>query len=695
MSSIVFSFGRLNPPTTGHGKLLDALKKAAAGSEYRLYMSKTQDKKKNPLSFKAKVKYVRAMFPKHSIYVMDSPVNTVFDVLVKLQNDGFESVTMVVGSDRVSEFKSLISKYNGKKSTHGFYDFKDITVKSAGERDPDAEGVEGMSASKMRAAAISNNFKLFKTGLPSGFKKADSLFKLVQKEMNIKPLGLSEWLKTSKYISTQKMKLEIKPSARVKSALLNDWTNLLTEAEELSQSEELQRAIELVESIDSKIVSIDGRTKHKDDNSKRITITQVVDDKHRIKFSALAREIIESDSEFKTENVASARAAKDYHFSHKDLTRSVYVRVKPSGVKGQVRDDPNELLTGIFACLDYKDPENIEELDALIDKARDNVSKSKGHTQGQIDLFDKAYTNVCQAISAANALKKMLGGQADKVFMTGVKWPNEVAHFKRNSYGMKDFNSSDLILKKGETYFGVSLKKKPSKKSGDPTVLNKAFDTILNGPDLVHIKEELNVKKSEFYVKVIKKAMKEKLLIKKPVNTKNWKTFLGGGREGTKTKLGNDYVNASLKSSRSLFKEMSNIIKDNEKPIAESLINLVLKMDLQELKDHNFMFSLVTGNGRYGPRLGAVIEKADVYEIDTIVEKLDKLGWKDKDISIEFNSNKRQAFDVGATAATLSYVVKVGGMDILQIQLRYAGTFTSQPKFLAVFTNKFKTLLQS
>jgi hypothetical protein len=189
---MTFSFGRLNPPTIGHGKVLDALKKVAKG-EYRLYMSKSHDKKKNPLSFKDKIKYARMMFPKHSLYIMDDNVVNVFDILVKLQDEGYEAVTMVVGSDRISEFKSLINKYNGKEARHGFYDFKDVKVVSAGDRDPDAEGVEGMSASKMRKAVMDNDFESFEKGLPSGFKKGQKLFDILKDEMGIKPFN--EWRK--------------------------------------------------------------------------------------------------------------------------------------------------------------------------------------------------------------------------------------------------------------------------------------------------------------------------------------------------------------------------------------------------------------------------------------------------------------------------------------------------------------------
>ena len=111
---------------------------------------------------------------------------------------------------------------------------------------------------------------------------------------------------------------------------------------------------------------------------------------------------------------------------------------------------------------------------------------------------------------------------------------------------------------------------------------------ILNGTELASVNEELLKKKEQFYIKVIQQAMKENILNNKPVNAKNWKTFLGGGKSGTKTKLGNDYVNKSLKTTSIWdFKDMADIIKSNEKLIAESLINLVLKMDLKDLQKYN------------------------------------------------------------------------------------------------------------
>ena len=183
---VTFTFGRYNPPTLGHEVLFDAVKKQARSGAYRIYTSKSQDSKKNPLSPKDKIKYLRKMFPKHARAVMgDMDVRTVFDIVVKLYDQGFVNVNMVVGSDRVVEFDTLLNKYNGEKGRHGFYNFQSITVVSAGERDPDAEGASGMSASKLRAFAQQNNLSKFAKGLPSGFKDSSGLFNAVRKGMGL------------------------------------------------------------------------------------------------------------------------------------------------------------------------------------------------------------------------------------------------------------------------------------------------------------------------------------------------------------------------------------------------------------------------------------------------------------------------------------------------------------------------------
>jgi len=185
----VFTFGRLNPPTTGHGKLIDAMAREQgknAGSKMHVFVSHSQDAKKNPLDYKRKVAYIRKMFPKYAKNILTDKAKTIFEVAVSLHNRGYKSIIMVVGSDRVDEFERLLNQYNGVKSKHGYYEFDNVEVVSAGERDPDAEGLEGMSASKMRKAAMDGDLDSFKQGVPSDFKDAEKLYKDVRKSMGIR-----------------------------------------------------------------------------------------------------------------------------------------------------------------------------------------------------------------------------------------------------------------------------------------------------------------------------------------------------------------------------------------------------------------------------------------------------------------------------------------------------------------------------
>ena len=151
-----------------------------------VYPSHSQNPKKDPLPHSLKVAYMRKMFPKYRSNIIAGKEKNVLEIAVSLHKKGHRSIVMVVGSDRVAEFDRLLNKYNGVDSAHGYYGFDNIEVVSAGERDPDAEGVTGMSASKMRAAASTGDFDSFKTGLPSSFKDAQKLYNDVRKNMGIR-----------------------------------------------------------------------------------------------------------------------------------------------------------------------------------------------------------------------------------------------------------------------------------------------------------------------------------------------------------------------------------------------------------------------------------------------------------------------------------------------------------------------------
>lgn len=188
VNQIVITFGRFQPPTIGHEKLLKKVVSLAQSNNYRIYTSQTHDSKKNPLDYSTKVKYLRKMFPKYGRNIIeDSGIRSIFDALVNLHNQKYSKVILVVGADRTEEFKRLLLKYNGVEARHGFYDFKDgIEIISSGDRDPDADDVSGMSSSKMRAAAKENNFDDFKKGLPRSFTGSLELFNELRKSMGLK-----------------------------------------------------------------------------------------------------------------------------------------------------------------------------------------------------------------------------------------------------------------------------------------------------------------------------------------------------------------------------------------------------------------------------------------------------------------------------------------------------------------------------
>lgn len=197
---VIFTFGRFNPPTTGHEKLMKKVTSLASGNDYKIFASQSNDAKKNPLGYKEKVQLLRKIFPKYGRNIVyDKKIKNSLDALVYLYKQGYTKATMVVGADRIPDFKKLLNKYNGVKSRHGFYEFSDgIEIVSAGERDPDSDDVSGMSASKMRAAASSGDFKSFATGLPDNYGDKIGVFNLLRKRM-----GLKEMTNFRKHISLE------------------------------------------------------------------------------------------------------------------------------------------------------------------------------------------------------------------------------------------------------------------------------------------------------------------------------------------------------------------------------------------------------------------------------------------------------------------------------------------------------------
>ncbi|MBM4242152.1 MAG: cytidyltransferase [Euryarchaeota archaeon] len=191
--TLTIAFGRFNPPHLGHLQLMDTAAASAEQeqSDYMIVPSRSQDKKKNPLDADTKVSLMRQMFPQHSERIVnDGNTKTIFDVLKKAHNDGYANVRIVGGADRVKEFDKLANNYN-----NNLYQFDNIEVVSAGDRDPDSDGVEGLSASRMRLAAAENDFKTFRSGMPPEMRPKDvrMVFDTVRASMGVQDQVAEVW----------------------------------------------------------------------------------------------------------------------------------------------------------------------------------------------------------------------------------------------------------------------------------------------------------------------------------------------------------------------------------------------------------------------------------------------------------------------------------------------------------------------
>jgi len=198
MKKLVFTFGRMNPPTIGHEKLANKIKEVARkeNANPRIYLSHTQNPKKDPLSYNDKYRFATKAFG----IVKRSQSKQIFQILPEIEKEGFTDIIMVVGSDRIKEFDRVLQKYNGKD-----YNFNSIKTVSSGDRDPDAQGVEGMSGSKLRGVAMSGDEKTFKSGLASKLSDADKtkIYNIVRK--NLKEAIMNDWTEDDDLILEEAM----------------------------------------------------------------------------------------------------------------------------------------------------------------------------------------------------------------------------------------------------------------------------------------------------------------------------------------------------------------------------------------------------------------------------------------------------------------------------------------------------------
>jgi len=362
-------------------------------------------------------------------------------------------------------------------------------------------------------------------------------------------------------------------------------------------------------------------------------------------------------------------------------------------------------------------------------KVADNVEF--GSSRNEFLEFMKptpaAFKEAAVGISAALAIKgwlKSSHGQgndavAQKVFLTGNVWPKEVEKFRIKAYGFDDYNSSDFIVKTGDKkYFGVSLKKKPKKNSADPTLINKAFDTVLNGNQFNKIKEEITDLRTEYFAGLVRQAHEDGILFIENIERQtdkelfeakkrdkklfdrayiNIKGSISGGYDNDKAPDAmRKFVNSDLaKTNNILFRRLTQYMDDNADLFAKTLINLVLKVKLydelsanKKLSDFTFGFALVTGIGEVS-RGKPNVSSGKAIDLHTILCGLSDLEANKKPYKIAVDFEKKAE----ANAAKIFFKLSKAGVNILDMELRYKGSFTSQPQFFATVTKEFQTIL--
>ena len=184
--AVVITFGRFNPPSLGHENLLNVVQEQAEEleAEYRIYPSRTSDKKQNPLDFKTKYNILQHVFPDHAENIINDPENgdNIYDILTSLHDEGYHHVIVVCGDENVQKYEKIAQKYNGS-----VYDFYGVEVVSANMTDPDDDKSEGITSSMMRKAALENDYETFKQGLPGNVSKKEcrAIYRQVRKSMSL------------------------------------------------------------------------------------------------------------------------------------------------------------------------------------------------------------------------------------------------------------------------------------------------------------------------------------------------------------------------------------------------------------------------------------------------------------------------------------------------------------------------------
>ena len=355
--------------------------------------------------------------------------------------------------------------------------------------------------------------------------------------------------------------------------------------------------------------------------------------------------------------------------------------------------------------------------------------------QGFMKLLDSDNPKIIQdmavGISAAIGIRDFMSEPSAKIitYMTGNIWPVDVREFQVNFNGFDDYNSSDIVCAKAsdkKSFYGISLKKKNAVKAADPTLINKAFASVFEGKKFDKLKEKLIKSRITYFANIIREAVKKKIILKEDISNfdklsdeqlfeapkksrspqfdRSYIDTKGYAKAKDKYKNTNTkdpksmryFVNkkVSEKTNNKLWKAFIGIIDEGSDTLAENLINIILKtnlnseIDAKNIKNKNFVFALVTAIGKVTKDDNVTISKAQIYPLKTTLCGLQRI--EDKYKNYPYQVVQDSAATQKSKAAKIFFTLKRGNLKIMNLEIRYKGSFTPQPQFQATMTEEFK-----
>jgi len=406
--------------------------------------------------------------------------------------------------------------------------------------------------------------------------------------------------------------------------------------------------------------------------------------------------------------------------------------------------EASEIMTAVALQSNISDLEKVKnqlDLKKLIDKGKKVVNAKKDIQFGDDKTFsgfsakldDKFIKDMAVGVSAAKGIRQYMKKASGPltVYMTGNIFPKDVEAFKVSAFGFEDYNSSDIIVSADKKkFFGVSLKKKKDVKAADPTLINKAFSSVFEGKEYDKLKKEIVDLRIKYFSGLIRKAVKKKILLEKDINNyktlsdkdlyeskgKDKKQFGDKGYIDTKgyatSKKG--YLDDNTKDPKSMRFFVNKDLADKKNPLwskyrevvdkysnelAETLLNIILKtklfeqLDAKKIKGKDFDFALITGIGDVSPKGEVKILPSSVKSLKTTLCGLTRIEKKAKNEKFAVIVNEE--LSAKSNAAKIYLTLVRGQSKILDLQVRYKGTFTSRPQFQGGLAKDFESILKT